>query len=266
MEIFEEERQVRTSDVHTAEELDEIDKKYTNLKEEENQKLESLRARKKELEEQLKNNEKTETPIINDEEDTIYQIKDSETLQDDIEQKEEPKPIKVTPEQKNNIENKREQLLGLPGPTIGETLGLPGPTLEDVPRLPKADDIPRLPGPTEKKNTARPIETILHDLTLDKEGNTLDLTPFKRKRMQQASRGIVGISREETKEGKKGKIHITGVGADVIRNNVSHKNGIYNVMGAAASILPVIGSGVITVINKAYALFHPKAKKNFMNY
>lgn len=71
LQIFDEERKVRTSGVHSKEELDAIDKKYMDLKIAEDKILSSLRERKEELIKQLGKKEEVVTvPEIVENEDT----------------------------------------------------------------------------------------------------------------------------------------------------------------------------------------------------
>ena len=257
MEIFNEERQVREEDLHTAEELDAIDEKYTAMKLEENQKLEDLRARKKELEEQLNNQIKPQQEEKQDEQSSVYRLSGDE-LPHSIEESEPSKPIKVTPEQFDNIEKKnqsqkeskprivpeetKEDTPRLEGQTKEDIPGLPGPTMEDIPRLPgpTKDDNLGLPGPTEKKEV-RTLRTILREITLDKNGETLDLTQTQRKRIGNSKVGIT----------------------EAMKYNISHGNRIYNVLGTAASPLQAGILSLFKLVNKGYAMFHPKAKQNY---
>ena len=108
LQIFDEERKVRTSGVHSKEELDAIDKKYMDLKIAEDKILSSLRKRKEELIKQLGKKEEVITvPEIVENEDTKNTSNETEEQVEETEENNNESVSEETSED-NNPETEEE--------------------------------------------------------------------------------------------------------------------------------------------------------------
>ena len=86
----------------------------------------------------------------------------------------------------------------------------------------------------------RSLETILREITLDKDGETLDLTPKQRKKIT------------------KGKIQVT----KNLKERVQHGNWVYNLLGVTSALIPAVVQIITKLTNKVYTELHPTAKHN----
>ncbi len=182
LNIFDEERKLVDQGTINA-----FNQEYMDKKIEENKIFEKLKKRKEELEARLKDAENIE-------------IKDPTQNSHPLLLEEKPRPLSITTDQNNNINN-NSKLLGLPGPVLGETKGISGPTMDEQQPTknetlglpgPVLGETKGLPGPTKKKDTKPPkqktspppkpkrgVKRIIDDLTQGLEVKKKDNKKYK---------------------------------------------------------------------------------------